>query len=289
MMLARAPRPSLRPFVKTLWAGDTPAQGDREHSVPTGSMHIAIRLNDAPLKLYDGDVARTVSHGVVGGARSSFYVRDISKPVVSVGAQLYPGAAEMLFGVPADELAERHTSLDDLWGRDASLAREQIAEAKTLQKRLDVFENILAKRIPQVRGVHPMIANALAKLEGEWSVNEIVDESGVSHRHFIALFKRSVGLAPKTYARILRVQKALTLATNAQLQLVDVALDCGYSDQAHLTRELKEVAGVSPSELRRIAPANPNHLAIHPRPGAIHPRPGAIHPRSAGAASPAKR
>lgn len=56
---------------------------------------------------------------IVGGARLGYYVRDVAEPVWSVGAELLPGAAPLLLGIPADEIAERHTSLEDLWGSGA--------------------------------------------------------------------------------------------------------------------------------------------------------------------------
>src|SRR5262245_487176 len=124
MILTRQPRPELRAFVKTLWAtapsGNPPAlTASRERGLPTGDMHLAFRLN-SPLRLFrsiDDGAGYTVGHAVVGGVRESFCVKDISDPGSSVGAQLHAGVAEMLFGMPADELAGRHTLLDDLWGR----------------------------------------------------------------------------------------------------------------------------------------------------------------------------
>jgi hypothetical protein len=123
MLATRVPRPSLRPFVKVLWATEQTRAPQfiasaREHVLPTGSMHLVFRLSDPPLRLFDGvedTDGHTLGHAIVGGARSTFYVRDISTPSCSVGAQLHPGAAESLFGATAEELAERHTRLEDLW------------------------------------------------------------------------------------------------------------------------------------------------------------------------------
>src|SRR5687767_8303736 len=103
-MLTRAPRPILRPFVKTLWATDqlaspSPFPADRERVLPTGMMHLAIRLSN-PLRLFDDihrNHKREIGYAVIGGARSSYYVRDIAEPGISVGAQLLPGAGELLF------------------------------------------------------------------------------------------------------------------------------------------------------------------------------------------------
>ena len=255
MMLTRLPGPRLRPFVKILWASDQAVSpgsvaADRERVLPTGGMHLVFRLSDHPLRLFNDiidPIGYRVGHMIVGGARASFYVREISQPVSSVGAQLRPGTAELLFGVPAGELAGRHTPLEDLWGPSAVEARERLIEAGGLQPRLDVLEALLAARLPTVRGLHPAVAQALERFTTTADVRQAVKESGYSHRRFIALFHRGLGLTPKLYCRVLRFQEALEqVAAHAAASLVEVALDAGYSDQAHFNREFREFAGVSP-------------------------------------------
>jgi AraC-like DNA-binding protein len=271
-MISRLPGPRLSPFVKILWASDQSdsawsVAADRERVLPTGGMHLVFRLSDHPLRLFndlDDPVGYRVGHSIVGGARSSFYVREISQPVSSVGAQLRAGTAALLFGVPAGELAGRHTPLEDLWGRSAVEARERLIQAGTPQRRLDVLEALLAARLPTVRGLHPAVAQALERFSTTADVRLAVKESGVSHRRFIALFHRGLGLTPKLYCRVLRFQEALEqVAGRAAASLVEVALDAGYGDQAHFNREFREFAGVAPGEYRKLAPAFPHHVPIH--------------------------
>jgi transcriptional regulator GlxA family with amidase domain len=172
-----------------------------------------------------------------------------------------------LFGVPAGELAGRHTPLQDLWGPSAVEARERLSEAGGLQRKLDVFEALLAARLPTVRGLHPAVAQALERFTTTADVRQAVKESGYSHRRFIALFQRGLGLTPKLYCRVLRFQEALEqVAAHTAASLVEVALDVGYSDQAHFNREFREFAGVSPGEYRELAPAFPHHVPIHTGP-----------------------
>src|SRR5688572_30335604 len=111
MLLSRPPVAALRPFVKIVWAGD--GQGitpGRERVLPTGSMHLVLRLSGPPLRLFTDDddtIGHEVSHAIVGGARERFYLKQV-EAAASVGAQLHPGCAQLLLGVPAGELAERH-------------------------------------------------------------------------------------------------------------------------------------------------------------------------------------
>jgi AraC-like DNA-binding protein len=258
--------------VEAIWAIDETSLDQtsrtrREHVIPTGSMHLVFRLSDEPLRLFDDDdcQGRVVGTMVVGGARAGYYTRDVSGPLCSVGALLRPGAAEALFRVHADELSDRHTALEDLWSARASSLREQLQEARTPEERLDMFERMLTHRLPTVRGVHPAIARALEQLETTAAVHDVVKGSGYSHRRFITLFSRAVGLTPKTYGRVVRFQRALSRAGATGQSLIDVAASAGYSDQAHFNREFRLFAGVTPKEYRHAAPVSPHHVPVEPR------------------------
>jgi AraC-like DNA-binding protein len=270
MLVSRAPRPSLRPFVKRVWAADdtsdTRPRAARERVLPTGSAHIAFRLSEPPLVLFDSvddPIGRIVGHAVLGGPRSTFYVRDVSAPSRSVGAQLEPGAASLLTGLRADELAERHTPLTEIWTRDASELRERLLETASPEHQLDLLEEFLATRLPKLRGLHPAIAHALERFSDCPDVSAVVKESGYSHRRFIALFRAAVGLTPKLYCRVTRFQSAvLHAAREPSAPLTELALAAGFSDQPHLNRDFRELAGLSPGHYRELAPQYPHHVPI---------------------------
>jgi AraC-like DNA-binding protein len=273
MSIQRLPSPVLRPFVRLLWAmdestGSGPIAAAREHVLPTGAMHLVFRLSDHPLRLYqdaEDTTGRIVGREVVGGARAGFYIRDVTEPVSSVGVQLLPGAAELLFGVPAGELAERHTRLDDLWGRAAGEARERLEEAGSLSRRLEILESLLLARLPAVRGLHPAVAQALEQFLPTTDVREVVRASGYSHRHFIGLFRDAVGLAPKAYARVLRFQNVLQRFTSdPRSPWVETAIDAGYSDQPHFTREFRDFTGLTPEQYRKVSPLSAHHVPVSP-------------------------
>lgn len=287
MQLSRPAPPHLRPFVKLLWASAPEGMaaerpGAREHVLPTGGMHLVFRLSGPPLKLFGGhgDVqGHTCGHAIVGGARSGFYMRDVSVVTRSVGAQLQPGAARALLGAPEDALAGRHTPLDALWGaREADDALERLHAAGTLEQQLAAFEALLAQRIVDqsaagLRGLHPAIAAALGPLAlGNPSIAGLVMRSGYSHRRFIALFRGAIGLSPKEYARVMRFDRALALAADPTQGWAGIALAAGYSDQAHLSREFSTLAGMSPQAWRQTGASSPRHVPARAAAGQIRSR-----------------
>lgn len=268
MLCARLPAPRLRPFVQMLWASrETGATGGRERVLPTGSAHLVFRF-EAPLRTFaatDDVHGNEIGLTIFGGPRAEPYLRDSSRAVTSVGALLAPGAVALFAGDRADLLAHSHTPLDELWGRQTARLLEQLQEAGDPLTQLARFEALLLGKLPRTGGIHPAVAHAIARFETSPAIPEaqrvglIVKETGYSHRHFDTLFREAVGIAPKRYLRLRRFQVALGAVTGSA-PLAAVALAAGYSDQAHLTREFREFAGITPSEYRRRRPQNPRHV-----------------------------
>lgn len=265
MWLTRPPCPALAPFVESLWASDEPpcvGGAARERMLPGTGVRILLRFGE-PLRVFDAadaKDARTIGDAIVGGPRTAAYVRDTSRPVQTVSARLRPGAAEILLGAPAEALADRHTLLDDLWGGGAGALRDRVGELRDPRARIDAFEAALAARVDPCRRVDPVIAFATERLAARWPVADVVRASGYSHRAFITLFRRAVGLTPKTFGRVARMNDALERLAKAPP--ARVALDAGYADQAHLTRELRDLCGVLPSQHRALAPRWPTHVPV---------------------------
>lgn len=161
------------------------------------------------------------------------------------GLRFAPGWGPAVFGIPASELRDRREPLAVVDGaRDARALAERIAEAPD---RALVLEDFAARRL---RGgsPDPVAAAAARRLRGGVGVAELARDLGLSDRQ---LHRRSVaafGYGPKVLARVLRLRRALDLAY-AGNPFAEVAAVAGYADQAHMSREVRALAGLSLSEL----------------------------------------
>lgn len=207
------------------------------------------------IQIFDSDedrTGKTFGFAVVSGLRSHYYVKRVLHGVPTVGAMLQPGVSRALFDVPAEELAERHVAVEDLWGSNSLDIRSQLLEINSLQQRLDIFESFLVSKLPEDADVHPAVMYALSQLSPVADIGRIVMETGYSHKHFIELFRSFVGLSPRLYCRLLRLQEVLKSIDGSNSRWIQIAAEHGYSDQAHFNREFREFTGLSPGEYRNL-------------------------------------
>lgn len=271
MSLCRLPVPALRGTVALFWA--TEGDGGRGHDswqelhLPGGGMSIAIRLGGAPVRIFDGpgDLhGRSLGMAVIGGVRDTACRKAVPPPAASVGLLLQPGAPEPLTGTPAGALAGSHTPLAAVWRRaDHAELVERLQAAPDAARRLDLLEAFLLRRLSPPPLPPAVVRHAVARLAAGARVAEAVAESGYSHRHFAALFRTATGLGPKAFCRLARFDRVLELVrAEPGSGWAEIAAAAGYADQAHLSREFRAIAGLSPGRYRRIAPTAPRHVPL---------------------------
>jgi AraC-like DNA-binding protein len=168
--------------------------------------------------------------------------------------RLTPLGAHRFLGLPMHELANRTVELEDLLPRAGELTT-RLREACSWAERFDLVEAFLARRLADSVPPSPGVEWSWRRLRGTGgraSISGLAAELGWSHRRLIARFREQIGLAPKTVARVLRFDRAVAaLGSSPSRGLAEIALDCGYFDQAHLNRDFRELAGTTPTAFLR--------------------------------------
>jgi AraC-like DNA-binding protein len=167
---------------------------------------------------------------------------------------LTPLGARRLLGMPMGEIANRSVALEDVLGPAARHLAERLDAAPGWEARFALIEGVLGARLARGAPADPGAAWALGRLSasgGRVAVGDLARELGWSHRRLIARFRADVGLPPKTVARIIRFERLRALlGAEPGIGLARAAARCGFSDQAHLAREVRDLAGITPSALR---------------------------------------
>jgi AraC-like DNA-binding protein len=254
-LLTYRPPPPLADLVDLFWLyrRDTPTH-PRERLLPMGTMELVVNLSDD-------------RHGpVVCGAHSESFEIGTAEPATVLGVHFKPGGAFPFLNLPAGELHNAHVSLEDLWGRRAGDLQERLLEARTAADQFRVLEQALLARAfrPLVR--HRAVAFALKEFErGAYApaVADVIERTGLSHRRFIQRFADEVGLTPKLFCRVSRFQDVVRrIAGSRQIDWVQVALACGYYDQAHFIHDFRAFSGLSPTKYLEVRGDHVNHVPL---------------------------
>jgi len=174
------------------------------------------------------------------------------------GLRFGPGKAPAFLGVPASDLLDSRVSLGDLWGETAATSLVgRLAAAPSPEHAADLLDEAIADRAGRAPESDPIVDHLVAVIRKQPDAGGVVQLASRVlsvgerrlHRHCLA----AVGYGPKMLERVLRFQRARRLARDTG-SLATVAALAGYADQAHLTRESRRLAGLTPSDLFKTAP-----------------------------------
>jgi AraC-like DNA-binding protein len=223
----------------------------RRRELPTQTVNLLVHF-EQPLALPRDSTASRLASSFVVGMRTASTVTERFGRQHGVHVELSPLAARAVFGVPMHLLTDSLVDLPDLLGRDAERLVEKLATAGTWRERFATLHDTLAARVLDTPGPSPLVAWAWGRLRathGSVRIEELVSESGYSHRYLIARFRDEIGVTPKTLARVLRFERSVDLVRRSRTSLTETALTAGYYDQAHFNREIRALTGCAPGVL----------------------------------------
>ncbi|MFJ5548757.1 helix-turn-helix transcriptional regulator [Streptomyces sp. NPDC093225] len=241
-------------------AGPRPAA--RRLEVPTGAVRLVIGFGDplgaaaAPARAPappDSFVAavhtRAVATGSSGGA-------------AAVTVALAPTAAYSLFAESAGLPDGRRTALSEELLPGVTLLARELTRLTCWEDRFGLLDRFLAARLAAGPPADPAVCRAVGAIRrghGRLSVAELTAPMAQSRRHLERRFRAEVGVAPKAYAQITRLQYALRLM-ESQRSAAQTATEAGYCDQAHFHRCVKAALGCTPGRLRELRNRSPLHI-----------------------------
>lgn len=243
----------------------------RERVLPNGLMQVVFNLRENCLHVYD-HFNRSRPHEFPGalicGACAHASVIDTAQQAALIGVAFQPGGAFPFLPVPMGELQNAHAPLEVFWGAFAAELRDRLREAATAQAQFQMLEQALLRQIVRPLARHPAVDFALRAFHGmpiPRRIADVTEQIGLCSRQFSQVFRSEVGMTPKQFYRVQRFQYALRrLEPGPPDVWADLALTCGYCDQAHFINDFREFSGLTPTAylLQRAAPGN--HVPLLP-------------------------
>jgi AraC-like DNA-binding protein len=257
---SRSPDPRLRRLVLRYDAFvERPAGALARREVPFAGVPLVISFG-APYRIGIPGSAGAGSTRSMGCFVAGLH--DVPVTVGSTGhswgvqVNLTPLGAYRVLGLPMHTLTNRTLEMEAVLGRWGERLIEAVFEAPDPGSRFDLLDAVLLARLQDGPAPTPSIERAwhrLASAHGSLSIGELATDLGCSRKHLIERFREQLGLPPKKLARILRFQRVVRGIERAgEIRFDDLALACGYYDQAHLIRDFQGFAGTTPTGYARL-------------------------------------
>jgi AraC-like DNA-binding protein len=234
--------PALRPYIRCFWTLSAPAGGGTERVLPDGCPEIILNRADPFVGRGDNGARRVQPLTMAVGQLGRYLEIEPSGQVDLLGIRFEPAGMHALLGVPMCELTGERVALDRIDRR----FHRRLLDASRIGRR--AIESILLDGIDRTPSRATLAAARLAAERGSVPLGELGLPARTLERHFRA----EIGLSPKRLARILRFHRVVsTLDRGRPPDWALLALDAGYFDQAHLIRDFREFAGITPGAYLR--------------------------------------
>lgn len=241
----------LAPWVERIWYSRGRLPSLRERVLPSATCDLVVNLG-APMRLLEGAGLTTFTGGTTTGLLTRPLLLEHPEVHEALGFRLTPLGIRALTHAPASAVLDLNASLVDVCGAAGRALEERCAAATSADMILRVATHWARER---VRGAPPADAVARWAIEtigarrGRVQVASLQERSGVSATWFRRRVRDELGVGPRTFASLLRLRTVLDgLASDRPL--ADLALEAGFSDQAHMNRDVRRFMGLTPQAIR---------------------------------------
>jgi AraC-like DNA-binding protein len=220
---------------------------------PEGRIELLFQFESSFLHRSSSDTSWILRpDGFVGGLHDrSYHVKPLNRNTRCLGVKFKPDTARHYIPLALHLLTNRVMSISDLWDEgSSSILMRNVKNASDTDAILTSIERFLSAQY------HALTPNEIEhscleilKQPGGQTIRKLAGQSDFSISHFRKKFNEQIGLAPKIYSKIIRVNLAMEhLQRGSYSSLTSLALSLGYYDQAHFIREFKSVTDLTPSQ-----------------------------------------
>jgi len=247
------PAPDLRRHVRCYWSMQSSGSHRAERVVPDGCPEIVLNLGDPFRRTLDGGGEREQDACLVVGQLRKSLLLAPSGCVDLFGVRFEPAGLGAILGCSARELTGIDAPLGDVnaWVRDRLVDAVRLAPRGERLARVDqCLRDLIGARRGGVTSRNALATEAARRVERMRSptVGALAETLGVSARSLERAFAGEVGIGPKEYIRIQRLQRVIRAISGARSRpdWAWVSAAHGYCDQSHLVRDFGLIADITP-------------------------------------------
>lgn len=247
----QAPSALLAPYIKCYWflEGILPQEAVQpERIFPDGCMELIIHYGDAFQKRTGNKTEQQAKAFVFGQLEE--YIEVVPAAITGVmGVKFFPNGLAHFTSVPVYEFKQQAVELKNIF-KDCRQLISAIGETNSSLQKAVIMNKFLLMHLQTVKRNASLVQSLVQDIYkhlGSVSIGDLVKKYHITERQLERVFAQEIGLSPKNFSRIIRFQQVFRLAGSAG-SLTSLALDAGYFDQAHFSRDFKAFTGLSPRQ-----------------------------------------
>lgn len=247
------PSASLSAFVELFWKGNFNLNSTRlftQRVIPNGYVELVIHTNDSHCELLQGSDFSYSPDYLLIGIHTKPYDVNFRSNVKVFGIRFKPEGVYSIFGIPAADIHHNFIDAESVFCKLFKEFCSSLRESESVSQMIFQTEDFLNKRISSRNlNVNYLIkaADIIRKSNCKLSVEQLAEKVNISTRQLEREFKYKLGMSPKSYMRIARLNAVNRRILNGErVDLTALSFSSGYADQAHFIRDFKNFTGESP-------------------------------------------
>lgn len=242
-------------LIKCYWTLEALPNATREKQriIPDGCMEMIFHYGDVYRQyLPDGTTIEQPRCFVIGQITEPLEIEPTTGNIGMIAARFQPDGFIPFATLPLEEMENKAIALERLFGSEGEQLQTDVLAASQTSERIRFIEEFLLQRLQtdEAAGrISTAIVQTLMQTRGQVTIGEISKLLHINRRQLERRFSSAIGLSPKQFVKIIRLQTVLKMMVQKQFtSLTALALDGGYYDQAHFIKDFKEFVGMSPKQ-----------------------------------------
>jgi AraC-like DNA-binding protein len=231
------PTAELSPYVEFFWSGQFNINAQSllsQRVIPNGYIELIIHLTDSHCELYNGSGFSSSPDNLLIGLFTKPYDVHFREQVNVFGIRFKPEGIYHLYGLPASEIQANFADMESITGRNFREYSSRICESKKTTEMIRLSEIYLRKNI-NTNKMNLYYLNRAAEIirrsKGQLTIDELAGKVYISSRQLEREFRDKIGMSPKSYMRIARLNEVNRHIQDGQRkELTNLSYECGYTD-----------------------------------------------------------
>ena len=247
-----APTVGLTKYIRCFWVLKQPittARPEPEIILPDGCPEIVFNLA-APFRRYRAGEFEVQPQTLVAGQIKQRIFVEPSRKIDLFGVRFQPNGIYPLIKQPLAELTDKIEDICLVLGKSGQILEQKILNADAMGKRISIFENFVRKAVgnQQENDLVNFALKEIVNAKGLLKIDQLVKALDINQKTLERCFNREVGVTPKFFSRIVRIQEIVRLLNGNEFSSwTDIAYSFKYVDQSHFINDFRAFTGSNPS------------------------------------------